>query len=55
MAVAAVDNAWWDLKGKLLDTTVAALLPMARTEVMAYGSGGFTSYTENELLDHMTG
>lgn len=55
MAIAAVDNALWDLKGKLLKTAVAALLPMARAEVMAYGSGGFTSYTERELLDQMTG
>jgi L-alanine-DL-glutamate epimerase-like enolase superfamily enzyme len=55
MAVAAVDNALWDLKGKLLNTAVAALLPMVRTEVMAYGSGGFTSYTEKELLDQVTG
>jgi L-alanine-DL-glutamate epimerase-like enolase superfamily enzyme len=55
MAIAAVDNALWDLKGKLLNTAVAVLLPMVSTEVMAYGSGGFTSYTERELLDQMTG
>jgi L-alanine-DL-glutamate epimerase-like enolase superfamily enzyme len=28
---------------------------MVRPEVMAYGSGGFTSYTEKQLLDQMTG
>ncbi len=55
MAIAAVDHALWDLKGKLLNTAVAALLPLARSEVMAYGSGGFTSYSERELLDQMTG
>jgi L-alanine-DL-glutamate epimerase-like enolase superfamily enzyme len=55
MAIAAVDNALWDLKGKLLKTPVAALLPMVRPEVMAYGSGGFTSYTQKQLLDQMTG
>lgn len=55
MAIAAVDNALWDLKGKLLNVPVASLLPMTRTEVMAYGSGGFTSYAERELLNQMTG
>lgn len=49
MAIAAVDNALWDLKGELLKTSVAALLGLVRTEIMAYGSGGFTSYTEEEL------
>lgn len=55
MAIAAVDNALWDLKGKLLDVSVASLLGPVRREVMAYGSGGFTSYSERELLDQMTG
>lgn len=55
MAIAAVDNALWDLKGKLLDVSVASLLAMGRTEVMAYGSGGFTSYSQRELLEQMTG
>ncbi len=49
MAIAAVDNALWDLKGKLLKAPVATLLGLSRTEVMAYGSGGFTSYSEAEL------
>lgn len=53
MAIAAVDNALWDLKAKLLKTSVAALLPMTRTEIMAYGSGGFTSYSERELVRQM--
>jgi L-alanine-DL-glutamate epimerase-like enolase superfamily enzyme len=55
MAIAAVDNALWDLKGKLLDLSVVSLLGLVRSEVMAYGSGGFTSYTEHELLEQMTG
>lgn len=55
MAIAALDNALWDLKGKLLNISVAGLLGMVRPEVMAYGSGGFTSYSERQLLDQMTG
>ncbi len=55
MAIAAVDNALWDLKGKLLKAPVASLLGLARTEVMAYGSGGFTSYSEAELRDQLGG
>jgi L-alanine-DL-glutamate epimerase-like enolase superfamily enzyme len=55
MAIAAVDNALWDLKARLLNVAVAALLPVVHSEVMAYGSGGFTSYTDKELRDQMTG
>lgn len=55
MAIAGVDNALWDLKAKLLGVSVAGLLGAVRTEVRAYGSGGFTSYTEKQLLDQMTG
>ena len=50
-----MDNALWDLKGKLLNVSVAELLGLVRPAVMAYGSGGFTSYTERQLLDQMTG
>ncbi len=55
MAIAAVDNALWDLKGKLLDVSVAALLGIVRTEVMAYGSGGFTSYSDEQLRNQLGG
>jgi L-alanine-DL-glutamate epimerase-like enolase superfamily enzyme len=55
MAIAGVDNALWDLKGKLLDVSVASLLGPVRDEVMAYGSGGFTSYSEHELVEQMSG
>ncbi|MBV9036645.1 MAG: mandelate racemase [Acidobacteriaceae bacterium] len=55
MAIAAVDNALWDLKGKLLGVSVAALLGLARTEIMAYGSGGFTSYSDDELRRQLGG
>jgi L-alanine-DL-glutamate epimerase-like enolase superfamily enzyme len=53
MAIAAVDNALWDLKGKLLDISVAALLGIVRPGIMAYGSGGFTSYSDSQLREQL--
>jgi L-alanine-DL-glutamate epimerase-like enolase superfamily enzyme len=55
MAIAAVDNALWDLKGKCLGVSVASLLGLVRPEIMAYGSGGFTSYSDQELVDQLAG
>ncbi|MGB6194290.1 MAG: enolase C-terminal domain-like protein [Terracidiphilus sp.] len=55
MAIAAVDNALWDLKGKLLNVSVAALLGLVRTQIMAYGSGGFTSYSDTRLREQLGG
>lgn len=50
MAISAVDNALWDLKGKLLGTPVVVLLGRVRDAVPAYGSGGFTSYDTARLV-----
>jgi L-alanine-DL-glutamate epimerase-like enolase superfamily enzyme len=55
MAIAAVDNALWDLKGKLLGVAVVDLLGAARDAVPIYGSGGFTSYTVHQLADQLGG
>lgn len=55
MALSAVDVALWDLKGKLLDQPVCALLGMAREEVPIYGSGGFTSYDLTKLQKQLGG
>ena len=55
MAIAAVDNALWDLKAKLLDTPLFALLGAARSGVPVYGSGGFTSYSIQELESQLGG
>ena len=49
MAIAAVDNALWDLKARLLQLPLAKLLGMVRDSVPIYGSGGFTSYSESQL------
>jgi L-alanine-DL-glutamate epimerase-like enolase superfamily enzyme len=49
MAISAVDNALWDLKGRLLGVSVADLIGRAHSSIPAYGSGGFTSYSIDEL------
>ena len=54
-AASAVDSALWDLKAKLLGTSLAGLLGRAREAVPAYGSGGFTSYDDAQLRDQLGG
>ncbi len=55
MAIAAVDNALWDLKAHILDLPLVSLLGQVRTAVPAYGSGGFTSYSVAELQKQLAG
>jgi len=55
MAISAVDNALWDLKARLLGISVADLLGRAHQSIAAYGSGGFTSYSDPELKRQLTG
>jgi L-alanine-DL-glutamate epimerase-like enolase superfamily enzyme len=55
MAIAAVDNALWDLKARLLGLPLATLLDATRTAVPVYGSGGFTSYTDERLAEQLGG
>jgi L-alanine-DL-glutamate epimerase-like enolase superfamily enzyme len=55
MAISAVDNALWDLKARLLGISVADLLGRAHESIAAYGSGGFTSYSDPELKRQLTG
>ena len=54
-AISAVDAALWDLKAKLLGTSVAALLGCCRDSVPIYGSGGFTTYTDKRLRQQLSG
>lgn len=49
MAVAAVDIALWDLKARLLKLPLVKLLGQVRHGIAAYGSGGFTSYSIQQL------
>ena len=53
MAIAAVDNALWDLKAKLLDVSLVKLLGTAREGMPVYGSGGFTSYSDEQLTNQL--
>lgn len=55
MAISAVDVALWDLKGKLYGMPVCALFGAARERVQCYGSGGFTSYSIEELGEQLGG
>lgn len=52
-AISAVDAALWDLKAKLLDLPLASLLGSFREAVPIYGSGGFTTYTDDELREQL--
>ena len=55
MAISALDIALWDLKAKLLRSSVIDLLGAAHTSVVAYGSGGFTTYNDKQLADQLGG
>jgi len=55
MAIAAVDNALWDLRARLLDVPLVQLLGAARDAIPVYGSGGFTSYTISRLAEQLGG
>ena len=55
MAISAADNSLWDLKARLLRLSVADLLGRARSSIAAYGSGGFTSYSDCELKRQLVG
>lgn len=49
MAIAAVDSAIWDLKAALLNLPLVSLLGTAQSSAQIYGSGGFTSYSIEQL------
>jgi L-alanine-DL-glutamate epimerase-like enolase superfamily enzyme len=52
-AVSAVDQALWDLKARLLDVPLVVLLGAAHEDVPIYGSGGFTSYSDERLCEQL--
>jgi len=54
-AISAVDVALWDLKARLLGVSLSALLGRVRERVPVYGSGGFTTYSVQELERQLQG
>ena len=54
-AISALDAALWDLKAKLFDVALATLLGRCHNSVPIYGSGGFTSYTDDRLREQLSG
>ncbi len=55
MALSAVDVALWDLLARHLDVPLAVAIGALRREVPVYGSGGFCSYTDDELAGQLAG
>jgi L-alanine-DL-glutamate epimerase-like enolase superfamily enzyme len=54
-AISAVDTALWDLKARCFGVPLVRLLGAARTDVPVYGSGGFTTYTDERLREQLSG
>ncbi|GAA4813365.1 enolase C-terminal domain-like protein [Tomitella cavernea] len=54
-AISAVDIALWDLFATLLGQPLSVALGAVHEATPVYGSGGFTSYDEAQLVDQLTG
>ena len=55
MAIAAIDNALWDLCACLVEVPLVNLLGRVREGIPVYGSGGFTSYSDAQLTAQLGG
>ena len=55
MAISAVDCALSGSKARLLDLPLVTLLGQLRNGAPVYGSGGFTSYSDQQLADQLSG
>jgi L-alanine-DL-glutamate epimerase-like enolase superfamily enzyme len=54
-ALSAVDIALWDLKARLLEVPLTDLFGEVRDRVPVYGSGGFTTLTDDQLAAQVAG
>ncbi len=54
-ALSAIDIALWDLKAKLLNQPLCGVLGQMRDGAPVYGSGGFTTYTDEQLRAQLGG
>ncbi|WP_422768782.1 enolase C-terminal domain-like protein [Plantactinospora sp. WMMC1484] len=55
MAVSAVDVALWDLWARLAGLPLYRILPSVHDRVPVYGSGGFTNYPTDRLVEQLAG
>lgn len=55
MAISAIDNALWDLRARLLDVPIVNLIGRVRDSIPVYGSGGFTTYSDTQLINQLGG
>jgi L-alanine-DL-glutamate epimerase-like enolase superfamily enzyme len=53
MGISAVDSALWDLKARVLKLPLCELLGTVRDSIPLYGSGGFTSYSIDQLQEEL--
>ncbi len=54
-ALSAIDVALWDLKSKLMGKPLVSVLGQMRDAAPVYGSGGFTTYTDEQLRNQLGG
>lgn len=54
-AISAIDTAIYDLKARLLGLPLFVMLGSYRESIPIYGSGGFTSYSERQLQEQLSG